>query len=88
VQIGAKVVEEGLIEAGVTKLKKEADTYVAIMYQTEMVSWPEEQQKYTLVVREGTVEFKPTGVAKDGFMTCVVAEPKPAAATAIVPRKG
>ena len=76
VSIGEKIVEEGLIVSGVSKVKQEADKYVAVMYQTEMASWPEEQQKYTLIAREGTVEFKPTGVAKDGWMTCVVADPK------------
>ena len=89
VSMGEKVVEQAVIAEGVAKFKKHADKYVAVMYQSEMVTWPEDQQKYTLVARAGTVEFKPTGIAKDGAMTCVVADPKPAAAgTAIVARIG
>ncbi len=78
VSIGEKIVEEAVITEGVAKFKKHADKYVAVMYQSEMVAWPEDQQKYTLVAREGTVDFKPTGVAKEGLMTCVVADPKTA----------
>jgi hypothetical protein len=78
VSIGEKIVEQAVIADGVAKFKKHADKYVAVMYQSEMVTWPEDQQKYTLVAREGTVDFKPTGVGKEGPMTCVVADPKAA----------
>ena len=89
VSMGEKIVEQAVIAEGVVKFKKQADKYVAVMYQSEMVTWPEDQQKYTLVARMGTVDFKPTGVAKDGVMTCVVADPKPAATgTAIVAHIG
>ena len=88
--IGEKIVEEGVIAEGVAKFKKHADQYVAVMYQSEMVAWPEDQQKYTLIAREGTVDFQPSGVAKDGWMTCVVADPKAATGSAMVaqPDKG
>lgn len=87
--MGEKVLEEAVITEGIAKFKKQPDKYVAVMYQSDMVSWPADQQKYTLIARDGTLDFEPTGVAPDGWMTCLVADPKPAAqGTAIVTRKG
>jgi hypothetical protein len=34
-----------------------------------MKSWPDDQQKYTMIYREGTEGFKPTGCAADGWIT-------------------
>ena len=36
--------------------------------------WPEDQQKYTLISRQGTRNWKPTGCSDDGWMTVIVAK--------------
>ena len=73
--LGEKLEEEGAITTGIEKVKAHPLQFVAIMYQTEMASWPEEQQKYSLVCRAGTTGFKPTGTEEpDGWMTCLLAE--------------
>ena len=66
--------EEGEISVGIEKVKTSPSEYIAIMYQTEMSSWPADQQKYKLICRKGTKGFKPSGCADDGWMTCLVAE--------------
>ena len=72
--LGEKLEEEGAISAAIEKVKADPQQYVALMYQTEMASWPEEQQKYSLICRAGTAGFKPTGCEPDGWMTCLLIE--------------
>merc|ERR1719336_2496382 len=43
--------ESGTIEGGIQKLKADSVSYMGIYYQTSMVEWPEDQQKYTLIRR-------------------------------------
>lgn len=44
----------GAIEEGLQKLKKNPQQYYGMMYQTDMPSWPVDQQVYTLVIRDGS----------------------------------
>jgi hypothetical protein len=74
VSMGELREEEGLISDGVEKLKTQPETFIAIWYQTEMMTWPQDQQKYTLICRKGTKGFKPTGCSDDGWMSCILAE--------------
>ena len=74
ISLGEKLEESGPVAEGVTALKTHPDEFIAVYYQSDMVSWPEDQQKYTLISRKGTEGFEPTDVAPDGWMTIVLAE--------------
>eukprot|EP00934_Nitzschia_sp_Nitz4_P000471 Nitzschia sp. Nitz4//scaffold67_size101165//82896//84994//NITZ4_004541-RA/size101165-augustus-gene-0.23-mRNA-1//-1//CDS//3329556510//471//frame0 len=54
--------------------KSKPAKYVALYYQTDMVHWPVEEQKYTLIHRYGTRRFRPQGVDPQGWMTVWVQE--------------
>lgn len=43
----------GRIEDGLNKVKSDPGTYEGIFYQTDTIDWPAEEQKYTLVKRNG-----------------------------------
>lgn len=51
---------DGTIEEGKEKLESDKETYEGMFYQTNMVDWPEGQQKYSLVRRTGS-GFQPKG---------------------------
>ena len=74
ISLGEKSEESGPVADGVTALKTRPDEFIAVYFQSDMVSWPEDQQKYTLISRKGTEGFEPTDVAPDGWMTIVLAE--------------
>ena len=60
--------------AGITRFKAQPEKYTAIFFQADMASWPQEQQKYTLLHREGTKGFKPSAVSEHGGFKCIVAQ--------------
>lgn len=68
---------EGLIEKqskksirrGIEKFKKYPQLFIAMMYPTEMLSWPEEEQEYTLIYRSGTTGLHPKGISPKGKVT-------------------
>ena len=72
--MGAKLDEDGLISDGVDKFKQHPEDYLAIMYQKVMVTWPADQQKYTIIARPGTIGFRPTGCSAEGWMVCMTAK--------------
>jgi Calpain family cysteine protease len=43
--------------------------YVALTYQTSLHDWPEVDQEFTLVHREGTTGYQPQAISKNGWMT-------------------
>ena len=73
VSIGEVEKEDGLISEGIERLKSSPATYLALVYQTEMIGWPPDQQAYTLVPRKGTEGYQPSGIGPDGWMTIMVA---------------
>ena len=50
------------------------EKYVAMIYQTEVATWPQAQQQFTLIHRSGTEGYAPTGVSKNGSMTILLHE--------------
>ena len=73
-ELGKKELVEGLITEGVENFKANPGRYLAMMYQTSMVDWPEDQQKYTYIYRQGTRNWKPTGCSDEGWMSVRLAE--------------
>ena len=69
---GKKDKVEGVISDGLARFKSQPALYLTISYQTSMTTWPEDQQKYTLLHREGTEAFVPE-LVEDGWMTIVTA---------------
>ena len=55
---------DGPISGGIERLKTEPHQYEALYHQTNMVDWPEDQQKYTLVVRKPKTMIRPTGTVR------------------------
>ena len=48
------------------------EKYVAMIYQTEVKTWPKSQHQFTLIHRSGTEGYAPTGVSKNGQMTILI----------------
>jgi len=61
------------IAEGIERFRAEPATYLALMYQTGMTTWPAEQQRYTLLHRQGTKGWRPEGVSSEGWMTVLIA---------------
>ena len=57
-KMGNKEQVNGTIASGLSTLHSNPGKYIGCMYQTDMVDWPEDQQQYTLIEREGTVGLK------------------------------
>ena len=74
IRLGEKLEEAKPVAEGVASLKTRPNEFLAVYYQTDMMSWPEDQQKYTLISRKGTEGFEPTDVASDGWMTIITAD--------------
>lgn len=63
-----------LITDGLELFRGDPRKYLAILYQSDMLEWPAEQQSYTLIHREGTSGFKPMGTDQpSGQLTIIVA---------------
>jgi len=62
------------ISKGVEKIKNHPEKYLLLFYQSNMVDWPVEQQRYILIHREGSKGYKPKGVSPKGFMTLYMQE--------------
>eukprot|EP00656_Telonema_subtile_P049254 TRINITY_DN6077_c0_g4_i6.p1 TRINITY_DN6077_c0_g4~~TRINITY_DN6077_c0_g4_i6.p1 ORF type:complete len:525 (-),score=118.49 TRINITY_DN6077_c0_g4_i6:156-1730(-) len=60
--------EQGTIEQGKAKLMSDPAAYQSVWFQTSMETWPEDQQKYTLVKREAKTNMLVTP-APDGQFT-------------------
>jgi hypothetical protein len=69
----SKEIVTGSIEAGIAQFKADPAKYVSLVYQTDVVDWPEDQQRYTLYYREGTKGLEYTA-ADDGWMTVIMVE--------------
>ena len=67
----------GPIAEGIDRFKLDHETYFAIMYQANMVEWPEDQQNYTLIHREGTQGFEAGGVSDDAPWALMMATFQP-----------
>ncbi len=65
---------QGEIEEGLRTFEQNPAKYLAIKYQTNMTSFPKEQQKYWLLHRAGTKGYQPADVGPDGWMTFKTAE--------------
>ena len=57
-KMGNKEQVNGTIASGLKTLHSNPGKYIGCMYQSDMVDWPEDQQQYTLIEREGTVGLK------------------------------
>mmetsp|Transcript_43540 Transcript_43540/g.105553 ORF Transcript_43540/g.105553 Transcript_43540/m.105553 type:complete len:694 (-) Transcript_43540:44-2125(-) len=57
------------IAQGKTIFAANPEKYVAMIYQTEVATWPQAQQQFTLIHRSGTEGYAPTGISKNGSMT-------------------
>ena len=57
-KMGNKEQVNGTIASGLNTLHSNPGKYIGCMYQSDMVDWPEDQQQYTLIEREGTVGLK------------------------------
>lgn len=54
--------------------KANPGSYIALMYQSSIATWPERDHEYTLVHREGTSGYQPLGVSQNGWMTMMLHE--------------
>ena len=71
--MGRKEQLAGEIAKGVAAFKAAPHTYAAMWYQADMVEWPADQQKYTLLHRKGTKGFAPQNTSEQGGFACVQA---------------
>ena len=84
-KVGQKEQVTKPIEDGKAMFKANPSKYIAMTYQSNMVSWPPEKQKFTLYHREGTEKFAPAGINPNGRMSVLLLEddiPKCADSTA------
>ena len=58
----------GSIKKGKKEFKKNPEKYSVMVYQTDMLDWPLEHQRYNYVHRAGTKGYVPTGTGQ-GHMT-------------------
>jgi hypothetical protein len=65
------------IARAVEKFKAHPKLFIGLFYASEMMSWPEKEQQYTLVYRAGTTGLKPKGVAKRGKVTFMIHQYQP-----------
>ena len=62
------------IKEGIQSFRANPTKYVAFMYQTSMIDWPVKDQKYSLVHRAGTKNYKPANTNPSGWMTVLLQE--------------
>ena len=74
VSVGKEETVDGVIAEGIRRLRAEPSKYFAIKYQSDMMEWPEDEQTYRLIHREGTKGYKPQNVSPEGWMTLMSAE--------------
>jgi len=55
------------IQKGIEMVQNDPIKYLAITYQTSMLDWPADKQKYTLIHRAGTKGYEPEGVSSNGW---------------------
>ena len=71
---GKTIQERAPIADGIAKLKADPASYVAMWFQADMVDWPTDQQRYTLLSRKGTKGFVPSDVSPQGRFKCLTAK--------------
>ncbi|KAL7565544.1 hypothetical protein ACA910_003821 [Epithemia clementina (nom. ined.)] len=57
------------ISKGREKFRSDPDKYLYLFFQANMLDWPTNQQRYTLIHREGSKGHVPTGISPRGPMT-------------------
>ena len=57
--MGRKEPRAGAIAKGIAAFKAAPHTYAALWYQADMVEWPADQQKYTLLHRNPDLDPDP-----------------------------
>ena len=74
VSMGEQEVKKGSILKAKTVFQKNPSKYVAMTYQSSMLTddWPEDQQTYTFIHRAGTEGYKPQGISKTGIFTLLL----------------
>jgi hypothetical protein len=65
------------ITRGIQKFKTHPQLFIAMMYPTLMLKWPEHEQEYTLIYRDGTTGLKPKGVSAKGQVTFLMHQYQP-----------
>jgi hypothetical protein len=77
------------IKRAVEKFKAYPKLFAAIFYPTEMLSWPEDEQQYTMIYRDGTTGLTPKGVKKRGKVTFMMHhyQPLPSMDHDLLPQK-
>lgn len=70
--IGEQEVVQKPISEGIQHFKANPGKYIAMTYQADMVGWPTDQQQYTYIHREGTVNYKPKGASPSGWMAILL----------------
>lgn len=73
-KLGREKLVHGSIQKGIKKFKANPEKYLAIKYQTSLMNYPTDDQKYTLIFREGTVDYKPMNISPQGWMTILLQE--------------
>jgi len=71
---GKEETVKGSLAKGLQTFKENPGNYTALAYQTDMKDWPEKDQQYILLHREGTIKWQPQGVSPSGWMTVHVNE--------------
>jgi len=77
-EVGKKEQRTGKsIEGGIAKFKAHPNLYTAIFYPTEMKDWPENEQQYVFIYRDGTVDFRAKKPSKKGKVTLLTFDYQP-----------
>mmetsp|Transcript_7251 Transcript_7251/g.17726 ORF Transcript_7251/g.17726 Transcript_7251/m.17726 type:complete len:745 (+) Transcript_7251:177-2411(+) len=71
---GKEETVKGPLAKGLKNFKANPGKYTAMAYQSDMKDWPEKDQQYLLLHREGTIKWRPQGVSPSGWMTVHVNE--------------
>jgi hypothetical protein len=67
-----EVIQGKSISEGIEYFRSNPGLYTAMMFQTKMKDWPNNQQQYTYIHRAGTEGYTPTGVSPNGWMTILL----------------
>jgi len=73
ITMGKQEQVSGRIAVGLETFRANPSKFLAISFQEDMVSWPADQQKYTLLERKGTKGYT-AAASPDGWMKVVMAQ--------------
>ena len=62
-------VKKQSIRLAIKKFKEDPTELIAMCYQTDALEWPVNKQKYELLHRKGTEQFRPRNIKDNGWMT-------------------